>query len=532
MDPAVNKIPLLKSFRTRITLILIFCMLFAGTASNLLLARYAMKTQFNQIRYQLMMLASTASLLLDADMIMQIPLNKEGMQTPQYKSIVEKLAGIRDSVSSITYIYIMRNTFKKGVLQFIVDPDAEVNVAEGKETSYPGDEYDAWRFPQMIAGLDGPAADKRLQKDEWGVFLSGYAPIRDSSGKAVALLGVDMAADDVFKVQQDINRLSVLLLIIGLLLSLTLGIVISEKVTRPIGRLVAGTRHIAAGELDYKVEVKGKDEISELAGAFNRMSLDLQKHMEQLRRTTAEKERFEKELEIAKGIQQSFLPDTAPDMERFEIVAISIPAREVGGDFYDFIPIDKDRWGLAVADVSGKGVPAALFMALSRTLIRASTSSDPSVKDAISHANRLICADSKTNMFVTLFYAILDSNNTTLQYINAGHNPPLLLREEPGDVVLLKAEGIPLGLFPDIDLPIEEVKLKKGDVLVLYTDGVTEAINAKREQFETERLSRVVRKNHHLPAQAIIKAIQAELKAFVCDQPQYDDITLVILKVS
>jgi len=211
-------------------------------------------------------------------------------------------------------------------------------------------------------------------------------------------------------------------------------------------------------------------------------------------------------------------------------VAKNIPALEVGGDFYDFIPLAQDRWGLVIADVSGKGVPAALFMALSRTLIRASTLANADPATAIGHANQLICEDSKTSMFVTLFYAILDSRAMTLNYVNAGHNPPLLLKGTAADVVLLKAKGIALGVTDEVSLQSVRVDLRPGDVLVLYTDGVTEAINDHDEEFGEERLVKVITENRGESAATILDRILAAITAFAGDRPQHDDITLLILK--
>ncbi len=307
---------------------------------------------------------------------------------------------------------------------------------------------------------------------------------------------------------------------------------LSRAVTRPIIALTKGAKTIGKGELEYKVGVETGDELEELANSFNKMALDLKEHINELQRTTAEKERLQKELEIAKGIQQSFLPKNVPKIKGIELAAFNLPAREVGGDFYDFIPITKDKWGLAIADVSGKGIPAALFMALSRTLVRASTTRNPAAAEAIAQANKLIFEDSQsTDMFVTLFYAILDSTKKSLKYVNAGHNPPLLIRKTPGDIVLLKAKGIALGVIDDIELEETEIKLTRGDVIALFTDGVTEAVGENKERFEQERLTRVIEKNHDLSAQNILEEIEKEVLRFAGKQPQFDDITLMVLKV-
>lgn len=257
------------------------------------------------------------------------------------------------------------------------------------------------------------------------------------------------------------------------------------------------------------------------------------------RRTAAEKDRYRRELErreyemeTARGIQQSFLPESPPQVEGFELAALSLPAREVGGDFYDFIPISQDKWGLVIADVSGKGVPAALFMALSRTLVRANVMADLTASEAIQRANHLISQDARSGMFVTLFYAVLDSKRKRLNYVNAGHNPPLLLKGSAGNVILLEAKGIALGVMDDIDLEERELELASNDTVTLYTDGVTEAINGKEEQFGQERLIEAVARSNNLPAQDLINRIKEEVTAFAQGQPQFDDFTLVILKAT
>ena len=247
-------------------------------------------------------------------------------------------------------------------------------------------------------------------------------------------------------------------------------------------------------------------------------------------RYQAELERKRQELKIAYEIQRSFLPDAIPLLRDFELAALNLPAKEVGGDFYDFIPLSEDKLSLTIADVSGKGVPAALFMALSRTVVRANARGNSDVAEVIRDANSMITADSKAGMFVTLFYALVDSKKKSLTYVNAGHNPPLLFRETSSDLILLQAKGIALGVIEEVELEEVEIGLKSGDILVLYTDGVTEAINAACEEFGQERLMRVIKENRTLSAHDILEHIRAEVVAFAGEQPQFDDITLMVLK--
>lgn len=518
-----------RSFRVKVTLALVFAMLFACGVSGLVIYKYALARQFDQLRNRLMMIAQISSLMVDGDSLSGIPLSREGVNDPRYAPIAEALLRIKKAAPSLTYIYTLSRTATPHSYQFIVDPEPK-GPAMKDSGAYPGDRYDATAFPELEKGWDGPAADRKLGRDEWGVFMSGYAPVRDKAGRTVAILGVDMAAGDVYAIQREVGRRLWVVLILAMLLSIVLGMLVWSRVTGPLARLVKGTRHIARGELEHRVPVAGDDEVAELGRSFNRMAADLKSHIDELRRTTAEKERLLKELEIAKGIQQSFLPDTVPHVEGVDIAAVTIPARVVGGDFYDFIKFGRSRWGLVVADVSGKGIPAALFMALSRTLVRASVRDAASPAEAIKHANSLILEDSKANMFVTLFYAILDSDKMTLEYANAGHNPPLFLSDPGSGVVLLKAQGVPLGLLPDMDLHVDTVSLKPGNVVTLYTDGVTEALDGAGERFEVERLSETIAANRERPAAEIVERTQETLTRFVGDQPQFDDITLMVVK--
>ncbi len=243
-----------------------------------------------------------------------------------------------------------------------------------------------------------------------------------------------------------------------------------------------------------------------------------------------ELEKKKLELNIAREIQQSFLPETVPLLKGFDLAATSHPAKEVGGDFYDFIPISENKMGLVIADVSGKSVPAALFMVLSRAMVKASATGNPTALEVAKKANDLIAADAKSGMFVTLFYAILDQEARTLRYVNAGHNPPLVLNGVTGDLTLLKTRGIAMGVMDDAEMEEREIEIGEGDVVVFYTGGATEAVDERFNQFGVERLVETVRKNGHLPAAGLVEKIIDEVLAFSRDAPQFDDITLMVLK--
>jgi sigma-B regulation protein RsbU (phosphoserine phosphatase) len=245
---------------------------------------------------------------------------------------------------------------------------------------------------------------------------------------------------------------------------------------------------------------------------------------------SAQLERRKKELEIAQQIQESFLPHTIPVIKNYDLAASSIPAQEVGGDFYDFIPITDKQTGLTIGDVSGKGIPAALFMAFSRTLLRAKACRNPGVGRMIESVNNFINDEPHSNMFVTLFYSVLDNAQNTLTFVNAGHNPPLLLRKKNGDIIRLSTGGVVLGAMKGLKMNEKTIDLQAGDLLVLYTDGITEAINQQEDQFGEGRLIELLKENQELSSGDLKNLIIDQVYDFASRTPQADDITLMVLK--
>jgi sigma-B regulation protein RsbU (phosphoserine phosphatase) len=336
------------------------------------------------------------------------------------------------------------------------------------------------------------------------------------------------------KIEDQTNRI---LLILAVLLAVLLIIVIwlswllARMITRPVDQLRAGATALGQGDLSYRVDIRSGDEFEDLARSFNRMAGDLKENIEVLKITTAEKERYTKELEIAKEIQDSFLPETVPRLEGYGIAAANEPAMEIGGDLYDFIPAGKNREGFVIADVSGKGVSAALYMALSRTLLHASGEAEGDPSRAVRVANRLIAEDARSGMFITVFYGVLDAAERTFTYVNAGHNPPLLVRRDGTACWLGGAKGIALGVVPEVNITPASEELAPGDVLVLYTDGVTEAFNTADEFFGEERLAACIGEYRAGSAEEILAALLREIRAFTGAAPQSDDITVIVIRV-
>lgn len=250
---------------------------------------------------------------------------------------------------------------------------------------------------------------------------------------------------------------------------------------------------------------------------------------EQLRTTMEEKERISSELRIASAIQQSILPSRFPDREEVDVHAVSVPAREMGGDFYDFFMIDEHRLGLVMADVSGKGMPAAMFMAVSRTLIKAGATTGLPPALCLARANTFLCQDNDASMFVTVFYGLLDLHTGVLDYINAGHNCPYLLRG--ADLAVLPAiGGMALGVQDPGSLKSGRVMLRPGDGMFLFTDGITEAANLGLEMFGNSRLERILAQSITRSSRETIAAVVSAVRDFEGEMPQSDDITALALR--
>lgn len=243
-----------------------------------------------------------------------------------------------------------------------------------------------------------------------------------------------------------------------------------------------------------------------------------------------EQKRLEYELGLARQIQTNFLPEACPTVPGFEIASFWQGARQVSGDFYDFVALTGDRLAMTIADVSDKGIAAAIFMALSRTILRTMTIGKPSPRETIERANDVIISDARSDMFVTVFHAVLDPERGHLAYVNAGHNPPFIYRAAKKSLTTLDGNGIAMGILPHMTYEEHETTLGAGDVVLIYTDGVTDAMNARDEHFGDERLADIIAANASRTASELVDAIKHAVLDYAGDGTQFDDVTLVALK--
>jgi sigma-B regulation protein RsbU (phosphoserine phosphatase) len=318
------------------------------------------------------------------------------------------------------------------------------------------------------------------------------------------------------------------ILVVGFSFALSLTII------RPIEELAINVRKIGKGDLDSRIVVRGKDEIAELGNAFNTMVSDLKEYIHNLETVTAENERITSELTVAAEIQNDMLPRIFPKFsshDRLALCAKMEPAKQVGGDFYDFFYLDPEesRVVFVIADVSGKGVPAALFMVIAKTLLKTHMIQGLDPAETLRRVNNLLCEDNTRSMFVTVLLCILDFKTGILSYANGGHNPPLIsLSGDPYRFMELK-KGIPLGMLEDSKYKLCELQLHPGDKLYLYTDGVNETMNNDGEQLGNERFIAKANEVRELDPDQFDEAIRQTIVSFADGAEQSDDITTVAI---
>lgn len=363
------------------------------------------------------------------------------------------------------------------------------------------------------------------------VYLS-FAPL-PSSGYAI---GIVIPVAELFADLSRLNRNVMLIAVLGVLALFGVISFIAGRITGPIRRLSGATTLIGQGDFNAPLpEIQSNDEIGKLTHSFEKMQIALAEYIENLKETTAAKEKIEGELRIAHDIQMSIIPRTFPpfpDRSDVDIYGIVESAKAVGGDLYDFFLLDDDHLGAAIGDVSGKGVPASLFMAVTRTLLRAKSMNmkDASPGKIITSMDMDLCTENDAGMFVTFFYIILNLKTGELEYCNAGHNPPFILHEN-GDVTALRTvHGFPLGVMEADPYQTGKINIMPGTRIILYTDGVTEAENKARELFREERLLTVLEKfKKSQDPKEITLGVRKAVKDFTMDAEQSDDLTMLVI---
>lgn len=449
----------------------------------------------------------------------------------EYEILRQQLAEYRDTFG-VAAVYIQYDL--NGVTYNIADPDENLVYLGSIEPPTA-------EFP---SGKDNAAIPAKVYRNKFGWLCTVCEPftgLLSENGTADGYVGVDLDMNQVIRVRNVylLNSFVFVFLLTGTALIVTLTL-LNRGVVNPLRQLMEGTRKFAGIERDYRpgdvmrAKVSSRDEIGELY----RDVRDLQKHMVEytgrLAKATAEQERLETELRLAATIQESMLPGTFPpfpDRKEFELYAVMDPAREVGGDFYDFFMVDQDHLALVIADVSGKGISGALFMMSSKILISNQTMTGAGPADILAAVNEKICeTNEQTKMFVTVWLGILDIPSGIITCASAGHEYPFI-RKAGGPFRLFKDKhGLVAGGFPGLKYPEYQLKLDPGDTLFVYTDGVPEAMNAEGELLGMKRLEETLNGTETTDCCEILGSVRAGVDQFVNGAEQCDDLTMLCIR--
>ena len=358
--------------------------------------------------------------------------------------------------------------------------------------------------------------EKRIKQDAKDIKVATDSDIAEASKKT---LGEIIERGVLF---------SLALLIVGVVL----GLWQASSTSRPIRDLSKKVRQIGEGDFSVKVMEQGSLEIKELGSVFNSLGRKLSDYMENLKREVAARESIESEIKIARHIQETLIPHSFPafpDRDEFDLFASLVPAKDMSGDFYDFFFVDSKTLAVLIADVSGKGLPAAIFMAVSRTLLRnlCLNSGKQSPAEIFTAANSFLCMENEESMFVTAFLAYIDVETGELRYANAGHNPFLSLKYESSGVQEMGALcDLPLGIMENYEYASGEYRVSEGEKLLFYTDGVTEATSPDGEFYGTERFYALLSELHKCDVMTLIEKAKDDVVNYQSDH-QFDDITLM-----
>ncbi len=492
--------------------------------------RRRMEEYFSKIAFDQ---ASVAAELIDGDAVKRY--YETGKKDAYYHEIHEYLLMVKQKVG-LKYFYVV--VPEEDVMVYIWDSgvEGEEGVCDLlDEDAYYGGGH---RLMHEAFAVD---ADRKIlvtRNAEYGYLASAYVAILDSAGVPVALASVDIS--------MEIINQQLLTFVGGAVLVSCLILIISAVAyyyyVRHIVIRPAVILHDAAGKLvkdemddlgNFTIDIHSGDEFEDLAQAFQYMTVELSEYIKNLTEVTAEKERIGAELDVAAQIQSSMLPcifPAFPGKKEIDIYATMNPAKEVGGDFYDFFMVDDRHLAVVMADVSGKGVPAALFMVIGKTLIKDHTQPGKPLGEVFSDVNNLLCDSNSEGLFITAFEGVLDLETGEFFYVNAGHEVPYINRAGEGYQPYKVRPGFVLAGMEDMRYKEGSLTLQPGDRIFLYTDGVPEATNRENELYGNERLYRILNQNKDRTPKELLPEIKADVDLFVGEAPQFDDITMLCLE--
>ena len=510
--------------------IVLFAAVLVVATSGLVGVQY-LNSQMRNYSKQAFDFARTAANIIDGDRVLGYV--ETGEKDEYYYEILDFL-NVTQLETNLKYYYVF--VPYENDLVYVWDAvNVEGACDLGDHEKYMSEESKAATFEIF---RQDPPEKISIQKDKtYGHIASAYSPIFNSSGDPVAVVGVDLSIPGLRR-----TIVMYMLLVLAAIFTITLiaqalfYTFIEKNIIKPITQLTKSTGALVDNlESDTlaDIDIHTGDEIEELADSIKQMDRDLHEYILELSAVTAEKERIGAELNVAKRIQAGMLPSIFPpfpERDEFELYAFMMPAKEVGGDFYDFFMVDDTHIALVMADVAGKGVPAALFMAISKVLIKTSVQAGRSPGETLERVNMQLLEGNDTGHFVTVWLAVIDITTGEGVAANAGHEHPALRRAD-GDFEIIKYRHSPaVATLEGLKYKEHEFRLEPGDAIFVYTDGVTEATNENMELMGERRMTEALNKNKDVSTAELLPAVKNEIDSFAGSAPQFDDITMMIFE--
>ena len=472
-------------------------------------------------------LTHTASESIDGDKVLAYNENRE---TDEYYEQVQRFLKLLQSEGKLDRLYVFVPSENERVT--IWDADSDDGVALGVRQPFEGEFKDS-----AMRSFSGKSEEVPHINDHNGnrLVITAFAPICDKSGQPVALVAAEFKGESIIIKIVEFNLATLGIVLISSIIPIIIFFNKTKKgVLQPIKRLNSAAKQMVNDletEKAVSPDIHTNDEIEELSDSFEQMNVELRDYIRQLRLATAEKERIGAELNMAKEIQAAQLPSdfpAFPDRKEFDIYASMTPAKEVGGDFYDFFLVDDDHLAMVIADVSGKGIPASLFMMISKILLKNRLKAGDSPSAALERVNnQLIENNIKPKQFVTVWMAVLELSTGKGTAANAGHEHPVLKRADGSYELVEYRHSPPVSLVKKMRFREHDFEMHAGDRLFVYTDGVAEAMNLDRELYGTERLLTVLNSDPNASPQQVLENVTGGINTFVGDAEQFDDITML-----
>lgn len=466
-----------------------------------------------------------ASVTVASDLLDGVDLEK--LQTDEkyadyYKTVLEDLCRTND----LEYLYIYTPDTEKNKIKYRMVVYGESSLDSAKKERGPGMVVSYTLSETEVRAWNGQKTENVEETDnKYGHVLTAYSSIHGTSGSVTALVAADVSIDEALEIFSRRYRMMVAAVSLSFVFVLSvLAVLLKARVLKPAKIISRQMQQFATDrQTEFeKIEIKGKDEFAQMADTFYRMTEEINHYIENINELTEEKCRREAEMNIAGKIQQGLLPSERFQKQNIRLRAVMIPAQDVGGDFYDYFCLGEDLICTVIADVSGKGISAALFMASAITVVRQYAKMGYTPSEILFHTNNSLCSSNPEQMFLTLFVGIYNSRNRKFTYANAGHNPPYLISDRPRS--LDDAKGTAIGFFEDENYEERDIELMEGDTVFLYTDGVNEAVSKDKEFFGLDRLEQILeQKNQEQCVESVLNGV----KDFARDTLQSDDITML-----